>query len=53
MKGLVPTHPHPAAPDQPPLEAIVGMIQAPIDKLYDRVMRSFPMAPVGIPQQQQ
>ena len=42
LKGKVPTHPHPYAPDRPPLETIVGMMQAPIDKAYDMVAREFP-----------
>ena len=41
-KGRVPTHPHPWAPDSPPLETIVGMLQAPLDKAFDRLKRDFP-----------
>lgn len=42
MKGRVPTHPHPMAPDRPPFETVVSMLQAPLDKLYDTVARVFP-----------
>ncbi|KAL7752837.1 hypothetical protein RI367_001840 [Sorochytrium milnesiophthora] len=35
IKAMVPTRPHPSAPDQPTLEAIVGMMTAPIDKARD------------------
>ncbi|KAH6901911.1 HHE domain-containing protein, partial [Coprinopsis sp. MPI-PUGE-AT-0042] len=38
-KGLVPTHPHPSAPDRPPFESIVGMLLMPIDKLRDMVSK--------------
>ena len=41
-KSMVPTHPHPSAPDKPPAETIVGMFQAPIDKAFDYVARKFP-----------
>ncbi|CAG8596303.1 10615_t:CDS:2 [Ambispora gerdemannii] len=34
-RPMVPTHPHPAAPDKPPTEAIVGAATAPADKLRD------------------
>ena len=38
-KGLVPTHPHPSAPNKPPFESIVGFFATPIDKLRDMVSK--------------
>lgn len=35
IKSKVPTHPHPWAPDRPPLETWVGLMQAVLDKTYD------------------
>ena len=43
MKQQSPTHPHPWAPDRPPMETVVGWLQAPIDKLYDFFTRRFPV----------
>ncbi|KAI3636118.1 hypothetical protein MIR68_005999 [Amoeboaphelidium protococcarum] len=43
-KTKVPTHPHPWAPDRPPFETIAGMLQAPLDKLYDWIARDYPTA---------
>jgi len=40
-KKLVPTHPHPSAPNKPPYETLVGFLALPIDKLRD-VFLSFP-----------
>ncbi|TPX54957.1 hypothetical protein PhCBS80983_g05650 [Powellomyces hirtus] len=40
-KLLVPTRPHPSAPDKPPFETVAGLMAAPLDKLRD-VFRSFP-----------
>ncbi|ORZ34898.1 hypothetical protein BCR44DRAFT_1435365 [Catenaria anguillulae PL171] len=37
IKQLVPTRPHPSAPTQPTLEALVGMMTAPLDYLRDRL----------------
>ncbi|KZS91408.1 hypothetical protein SISNIDRAFT_414128 [Sistotremastrum niveocremeum HHB9708] len=34
-KKFVPTRAHPSAPNQPPLETIVGFLTAPLDKLKD------------------
>ncbi|KAG9307458.1 hypothetical protein G9A89_017288 [Geosiphon pyriformis] len=34
-RPLVPTRPHPSAPDKPPAETIAGATQAPIDRLRD------------------
>ncbi|KNE57355.1 hypothetical protein AMAG_18042 [Allomyces macrogynus ATCC 38327] len=39
-KRMAPTHPHPAAPDKPVTEAIVGAMTTPLDKLRD-VPREF------------
>ncbi|RIB25203.1 hypothetical protein C2G38_2166571 [Gigaspora rosea] len=36
-RNSVPTRPHPSAPDKPPFETAVGMVQAPVDKTYDQV----------------
>ncbi|KNE64420.1 hypothetical protein AMAG_09442 [Allomyces macrogynus ATCC 38327] len=35
IKAMVPTRPHPDAPTQPGLEALVGMMTAPLDKMRD------------------
>ncbi|KAI4134500.1 MAG: hypothetical protein LQ347_001459 [Umbilicaria vellea] len=40
-KKFVPTRSHPAAPDKPPFETVVGMMAAPLDKLSD-MFRKFP-----------
>ncbi|EKM53317.1 uncharacterized protein PHACADRAFT_99430 [Phanerochaete carnosa HHB-10118-sp] len=40
-KKFVPTRAHPAAPNQPPMETLVGFLAAPVDKLLD-VFKSFP-----------
>lgn len=40
-KMLVPTHPHPGAPDKPPFENVAGLLALPLDKLRD-LFRSFP-----------
>ena len=42
IKPTLPTHPHPWAPDRGPLEVVAGMLQAPLDKLYDFALRTFP-----------
>ncbi|KLO15214.1 hypothetical protein SCHPADRAFT_825155 [Schizopora paradoxa] len=42
-KKFAPTLPHPSAPDQPPFETVVGLMQAPIDKLLD-LFKTFPSA---------
>lgn len=34
-KMLVPTRPHPSAPDKPPFETVVGLLSAPLDKIMD------------------
>ncbi|KAI9142058.1 HHE domain-containing protein [Paraphysoderma sedebokerense] len=39
-KKIVPTRPHPSAPDRPPLETLAGILTAPIDKMRD-MARSF------------
>ncbi|KAJ3008817.1 hypothetical protein HKX48_008324 [Thoreauomyces humboldtii] len=41
MKRLVPTRPHPSAPDKPPFETVAGLLAAPLDKIKD-MFRSFP-----------
>jgi hypothetical protein len=38
---LVPTRPHPDAPDRPPMETVAGLMAAPLDKAKD-LMRDFP-----------
>ena len=43
-RNKVPTHPHPYAPDKPPMETIIGMMQAGVDKTYDKMAREFPEA---------
>ncbi|GKZ36714.1 hypothetical protein AbraIFM66950_007889 [Aspergillus brasiliensis] len=40
-KNFIPTRSHPAAPDQPPYETVVGLMSAPIDRLGD-MLRKFP-----------
>jgi len=42
-KKFAPTRPHPSAPDKPPFETVVGLMQAPIDKLLD-LFTTFPTA---------
>lgn len=37
------THPHPSAPDKPPLQTVVNKLGAPLDKARD-LMRDFPEA---------
>ncbi|GLA50802.1 hypothetical protein AnigIFM63604_007117 [Aspergillus niger] len=40
-KNFIPTRSHPAAPDQPPYETVVGLMSAPVDRLGD-MLRKFP-----------
>ncbi|RAK98478.1 hemerythrin domain-containing protein [Aspergillus ibericus CBS 121593] len=40
-KRFVPTRSHPAAPDRPPFETVVGLMAAPVDRLMD-LYREFP-----------
>jgi len=40
-KIFVPTRSHPAAPDRPPFETVMGLMAAPIDKLGD-MLRKYP-----------
>jgi len=40
-KRIVPTRAHPNAPDTPPLETVVGLLAAPLDKFRD-MFRDFP-----------
>ncbi|KIW10757.1 hypothetical protein PV08_10056 [Exophiala spinifera] len=40
-KKFVPTRSHPAAPDKPPFETVVGLMTAPLDRLGD-IFRRFP-----------
>ncbi len=40
-KMFVPTRSHPSAPDQPPFETVVGLMEAPIDHIAD-LFRKFP-----------
>ncbi|XRM43811.1 hypothetical protein ABZX51_006966 [Aspergillus tubingensis] len=40
-KNFIPTRSHPAAPDRPPYETVVGLMSAPIDRLGD-MLRKFP-----------
>lgn len=42
LKQRVPTHPHPHAPNKPPLETLIAKLQAPLDKGFDKVRRDFP-----------
>ncbi|KAG6326935.1 hypothetical protein ID866_12154, partial [Astraeus odoratus] len=38
-KALVPTRPHPLAPDKPPYETLAGFLALPIDKIKDLLSR--------------
>lgn len=40
-KKLVPTRPHPSAPDKPPFETLAGLLAAPMDKIKD-IFAKFP-----------
>jgi len=51
-KPLVPTHPHPSAPDKPPAETVVGAATTPVDKARDAT-REFAESPQEQQQQQQ
>lgn len=36
-RPYAPTRPHPSAPDRPPFQTIVAMVEAPIDRLRDKI----------------
>lgn len=40
-KHMVPSHPHPRAPNKPPMDIVAGILAMPLDKIYD-AFRSFP-----------
>lgn len=42
VKSKIPTHPHPYAPNRPPLETVVAYLTAPLDKAFDAMVRDFP-----------
>lgn len=44
MKSFTPTRSHPSAPNKPPLETVVGLMTAPLDKLRD-IFRTWPDEP--------
>jgi hypothetical protein len=42
VKSKLPTHPHPYAPNRPPMETVVAYLTAPLDKAFDAMVRDFP-----------
>ena len=51
-KSMVPTRPHPSAPDRPPMQTVVGGMAAAVDKARD-MAREFAESPQEQHQQQQ
>lgn len=42
IKNKLPTHPHPSAPNRPPMEKVVAFMTAPLDRAFDAMAREFP-----------